>query len=271
VGAQGGEVEAAVEAGLDASGAGLLINVSRAIMEASDPGEAARAWRDQMEAVRVRQIEQHRTTTTPREIDTSEIVKELFEIGAIRFEPVTLKSGLVSPYYNNLRLLASYPPLLRKVASAMARTMKAAGVEPDVLIGIAEAGIPLAVALSQATDIPAGYVRSSAKAHGIKRMVEGAWREGATAVLVDDVVSDGASKLEVLEHLHNAGLKVRDIVVLVDRGQGGPELMARHGLRCHAVASMDQILGTLLAEGRIDDRQVEESRQFMQLARSQNT
>ncbi len=263
VGAQGGEVEAAVEAGLDANGAGLLINVSRAIMEASDPGEAARAWRDQMEAVRVRHKEHSGTTTTPQDNKISDIVKELFKIGAIRFEPVTLKSGLVSPYYNNLRLLASYPPLLRKVASAMAHTMKAAGVEPDVLIGIAEAGIPLAVALSQATGIPAGYVRSSAKAHGIKRMVEGAWKEGATAVLVDDVVSDGASKLEVLEHLHNAGLKVCDIVVLVDRGQGGPELMERHGLRCHATITMRKALQILLSAGLIDADKVEESERFM--------
>ncbi|MEO6457576.1 MAG: orotidine-5'-phosphate decarboxylase, partial [Chloroflexia bacterium] len=263
VGAQGGEVEAAVQAGLDADGAGLLINVSRAIMEAADPGEAARKWRDQMEVVRTRYREQGVPTQTAHENEISDIVKELFRIGAIRFEPVTLKSGLVSPYYNNLRLLASYPPLLRKVASAMARTMEAAGVKPDVLIGIAEAGIPLAVALSQETGIPAGYVRSSAKAHGIKRMVEGAWQEGATAVLVDDVVSDGASKLEVLEHLHAAGLKVRDIVVLVDRNQGGPELMAQHNLRCQATVTMREALQVLLDAGLIGQEKVEASERFM--------
>ena len=263
VGAQGGEVEAAVEAGLDSNGAGLLINVSRAILEASDPGEAARNWRDQMEVVRTRHKEQGGLTKTAHKSEISDIVKELFDIGAIRFEPVTLKSGLVSPYYNNLRLLASYPPLLRKVASAMARTMEQAGVKPDVLIGIAEAGIPLAVALSQETGIPAGYVRSSAKAHGIKRMVEGAWEDGATAVLVDDVVSDGASKLEVLEHLHAAGLNARDIVVLVDRDQGGPELMARHGLKCHATVTMREALQILLSTGLIGHDKLEKSERFM--------
>ncbi|HUP27342.1 MAG TPA: orotidine-5'-phosphate decarboxylase [Chloroflexia bacterium] len=263
VGAQGGEVEAAVSAGLDVSGAGLLINVSRAVMEAADPGEAARAWRDQMEAARARHGGVQTKPLSAPDEQTAEIVTELFKIGAIRFEPVTLKSGLVSPYYNNLRLLASYPPLLRKVARAMARTMEDANVKPDVLIGIAEAGIPLAVALSQETGIPAGYVRSSAKAHGIKRMVEGAWPEGATAVLVDDVVSDGASKLEVLGHLSEAGLKVEDIVVLVDRGQGGPELMAQHGLRCHATVTMMRALGILHNAGLISQDKVEESQRFM--------
>jgi uridine monophosphate synthetase len=271
VGAQGGEVEAAVRAGLDAGGAGLLINVSRAIIEAPDPGEAARHWRDQMEQARDQGsgVRDQGSGVGEQEARIRDVVVEMFRIGAIRFEPVTLKSGLVSPYYNNLRLLASYPQLLRKTSRLLAETMKEAGVEPDVLIGIAEAGIPLAVGLSQHTGIPAGYVRSAAKAHGIKRMVEGAWKEGATAVLVDDVVSDGASKLEVLGHLQEAGLHVRDIVVLVDRGQGGPEMMARHGLRCHAAVTMEQVLNTLLAEGLITEEQVEESKQFMAAARSQ--
>jgi uridine monophosphate synthetase len=265
VGAQGGDVEAAVAAGLDADGAGLLINVSRAIMEASDPGEAARKWRDTMNEARAR----HAATQVSGSPGLLEdVIRQMYEIGAIRFEPVTLKSGLVSPYYNNLRVLASYPPLLRKVAALMSQTMQSAGVQPDLLVGIAEAGIPLAVALSQHTDIPAGYVRSSAKQHGTKRMVEGAWQQGATAVLVDDVVSDGASKLEVLGHLQEAGLQVRDIVVLVDRGQGGPELMSRHGLNCHAAVKMDDVLGILLKAGQITPQQVEESHRFMQEAKA---
>src|SRR5207249_6031421 len=113
VGAQGGDLEAAVRAGLDAQGGGLLINVSRAIMEAADPGEAARNWRDRLQAART-------STRGARETaiggDLAGAVLEMFDIGAIRFEPTTLKSGLVSPYYNNLRILASYPRLMRKVA-----------------------------------------------------------------------------------------------------------------------------------------------------------
>src|SRR4051794_22142876 len=187
VGAQGGNLDEAVAAGLDPSGAGLLINVSRAIMEAPDPGKAAREWRDLLEAARMS------NSAPARAGDDSalrEAVIEMYNIGAIRFEPVTLKSGLVSPYYNNLRILSSYPSLLRKVAALMSSTMKQASIRPDIVIGIAEAGIPLGVALSQHTGIPGGYVRSAPKAHGTKRMVEGVWPEGATAVLVDDVVSD---------------------------------------------------------------------------------
>ena len=276
VGAQGGDLQAALVAGLDRQGGGLLINISRAIMEAADPGEAARQWRDRMQAGRatITPISTTTTTTTvtaratTHPVDLQEVVLEMFRTGAIRFEPVTLKSGLVSPYYNNLRILASYPPLLRRVAALMARTMRSAGLNPHILIGIAEAGIPLAVALSQHTGIPAGYVRSAAKTHGTRRMVEGAWAQGATALLVDDVVSDGASKLEVLGHLQEAGLQVRDILVVVDRGQGGPEAMARYGLQCHAVVTMEQVLEILLGAGLIGIEQVQQARHFMEQART---
>ncbi|MEO8287865.1 MAG: orotidine-5'-phosphate decarboxylase [Chloroflexota bacterium] len=271
VGAQGGDLNEAVAAGLDPNGAGLLINVSRAIMEAPDPGKAAREWRDALEAARISSLDRvEGAKQQAYQSALEEVVIGMFNIGAIQFKPVTLKSGLVSPYYNNLRLLSSYPELLRKVARLMACTMEEAGVKPDIVIGIALAGIPLGVALSQVTGIPGGYVRSEAKAHGTKQMVEGAWSQGATAVLVDDVVSDGASKLDVIGYLQDAGLKVQDIVVLVDRGQGGPALMERHGLRCHAAATMEQVLDVLLKAGLIGDKEVEESKQFMSDARAHN-
>lgn len=265
VGAQGGDLEAAVRAGLDAQSGGLLVSVSRGVMEAPDPGDAARNLRDALNEARSR-----RKAAMLAEKDSlaAEVIEELYSIGAIRFEPVTLKSGLVSPYYNNLRILASRPPLLRKVAALMARTMQEAGLHPDILVGIAHAGVPLAVALSQYTGIPGGYVRAEAKQHGTKRMVEGIYEHGATAVLVDDVVSDGASKLEVLGYLQDEGLKVRDIVVLVDRGQGGPELMERHGLHCHAAVTMETVLTTLHDAGLITQQKVDDSHAFMHQART---
>jgi uridine monophosphate synthetase len=266
VGAQGGDLQAAVAAGLNASGAGLIINVSRGITEASDPTEAAREWRDRLEAAR--QNVQNRRPQVQSAISSElrDVIVEMFKIGAIQFRPVKLKSGLNSPYYNDLRMLSSYPRLLRAVAGLMAGTLEKDGLKPDILVGIALAGIPLSTSLSQHTGIPGGYVRSERKEHGTKRMVEGVWSDGATALLVDDVVSDGASKLEVLGHLQEAGLQVHDIVVLVDRGQGGPEVMASYGLHCHAVITMEAVLDVLLGERLITAEHVEEAHRFMQEA-----
>jgi uridine monophosphate synthetase len=269
IGAQGGDLQAAVAAGLDANGEGLVINVSRGVTEASNPAEAAREWRDRLEAART-EVQRSRFQGQGSEGSAvRDVIVEMHKIGAIQFREVQLKSGLISPYYNDLRMLSSYPRLLQAVARLMAETMDRDGLKPEILIGIALAGIPLSTALSMHTGIPAGYVRSERKEHGTKRMVEGFWEnKGAEALLVDDVVSDGASKLEVLSHLHEAHLLARDIVVLVDRGQGGPEVMARHGLTCHAVITMDAVLDVLYGEGLITAENVEESRRFMREAQA---
>jgi uridine monophosphate synthetase len=270
VGAQGGDLQAAVAAGLDANGVGLIINVSRGVTEAPDPAQAAREWRDRLEAARqeVQSPTSGKSAIRNPQSAIREVVVEMFKIGAIQFKPVKLKSGLNSPYYNDLRMLSSYPRLLQAVAELMSNTMERDGLNPDILVGIALAGIPLSTALSQYTGIPGGYVRSERKEHGTKRMVEGVWPQGGTALLVDDVVSDGASKLEVLGHMQEAGLQVRDIVVLVDRGQGGPDVMSRYGLKCHAVITMDAVLDVLHSEGLITAENVEESRHFMQDAQA---
>lgn len=263
VGAQGGDLQAAVSAGLDANGAGIVINISRGVTEAADPGAAAREWRDRMEAARQEAQSSKRKAQSSNPSLLRDVIVEMFRIGAIQFKQITLKSGLKSPYYNDLRMLSSYPKLLGSVARLMAETMRKDGLKPDILVGIALAGVPLSTALSLHTGIAGGYVRAERKEHGTRRMVEGVWHEGATALLVDDVVSDGASKIDVIGHLKDAGLHVSDIIVLVDRGQGGPEVMARHGLNCHAVITMDNVLDILHAEGLITAENVEESKQFM--------
>jgi uridine monophosphate synthetase len=262
-------LQAAVSAGLDGHGAGIVVNVSRGITEAVDPGAAAREWRDKMEEARKNVSSSESRVSGSGGSLVRDVIVEMFEIGAIQFKQITLKSGLKSPYYNDLRMLSSYPKLLGKVARLMEETIKRDGLEPDILVGIALAGVPLSTALSLHTGIPGGYVRAERKEHGTKKMVEGVWAEGATALLVDDVVSDGASKIDVIGHLQDAGLQIRDIVILVDRGQGGPQVMARHGLTCHAVITMNDVLDILYGEGLITAENVEESRAFMREAQAQ--
>ena len=159
IGAQGGDLAGSVGAGRTAAGGGLLISASRGIMQASDPAAAAAAYAQAM-------IAAAQTPPTPvaaTDANLDRLLVDLFDAGIIRFEPITLKSGRVSPYYHNLRGLVAHPTLLRRVAAVYAARVRALGWTPDILIGIAYAGIPLAVALGQALDLPAGYVRAEAK------------------------------------------------------------------------------------------------------------
>ncbi len=184
-----------------------------------------------------------------------QLVLDLHEIGAIQFGAFRLKSGLVSPIYLDLRLLVSHPRVLRSVALAFASVLET--LTFDRLAAIPFAGLPIGVAVALAMNRPLIYPRSQAKDHGIARPIEGAFHKGEVAVVIDDVITTGASKIETIQPLVTAGLDIHDIVVLIDREQGGTAELDARGYHTHAVMTMRQALAVLKTAGRISDRQVQ--------------
>ena len=177
----------------------------------------------------------------------------LFNAGCIQFGTFTLKSGLTSPIYLDLRLLVSHPPLLRHVARAMAEIARE--LPFDRIAAIPYAGLPIGVALALELDRPLIYPRREVKAHGTRRAIEGGFEPGETALMVDDLITRGDSKLEAIAPLETAGLTVRDVLVLVDREQGGAEYLAQRGYRLHAVLRLTEILDALRESARITPAQ----------------
>jgi len=177
----------------------------------------------------------------------------LFETGCIQFGTFTLKSGLTSPIYVDLRLLVSHPPVLRQVARAMARTAR--GLAFDRIVAIPYAGLPIGVALALELDRPLIYPRREVKEHGTRRAIEGAFEPGETVLLIDDLITRGDSKLEAIAPLETAGLTVHDVLVLIDREQGGAEDLARRGYRLHTLLRLAQILDELRESARITPAQ----------------
>jgi orotidine 5'-phosphate decarboxylase subfamily 2 len=258
VGAQGGDLAASVQAGRDAAGGGLLISASRSLMMADDPGTLAADLHRQIA------LAQQAAPGPGADGDpaVAGLIVELFDKGHIQFKPVQLKSGRLSPYYLNMRGLAADPPLFGRVCRAFAAAAGRMGLDYDILLGIAYAGIPLAVGVGGVLGRPAGYVRAEAKGYGTRQMVEGP-APGARALLLDDVISDGASKLDVLEPLAAAQVGVAGILVFIDRGQGGVEAVRAAGLRAEAVTTMPAALRALRAADRITDAQVAAAEAFM--------
>ena len=193
------------------------------------------------------------------------LVRRLFEIGAIRFGNFTLKSGIQSPFYIDLRVLISFPDVLARVGALMAAEV--ARCDADRIAGIPYAGLPLAVAASLAGGTPLIYPRREEKDHGIRRRVEGQFEKGERVVVIDDIVTDGASKFEAIQPLEEAGLVVKDLVILIDREQGGRERLARRGYALHAVLTISQCFDEWERTGLVGADLLERSREFLVVTR----
>ena len=260
IGAQGGDLEAGISAGMNAEGSGILVNVSRAICAAGDPGAAAREYRDRInEARRAGPRGPSAGASRPGSPSASaplsplldQIALGLHALGAVRFGDFTLKSGKKSPIYIDLRLLVSDPILMAAVARALGGIV--AGLQCDRIAAIPYGGLPIGQAVALFTGKPLLYPRREVKEYGTKKLIEGAYAPGETVVVLDDLITTGGSKIEALTPLQDAGLKVEDVVVLVDREQGGASELAWKGIALHAALTLGQILDCLVRHGRIDD------------------
>lgn len=195
-----------------------------------------------------------------------EIAIDLYQIGAIRIGSFTLKSGDVSPYYLDLRLIPSHPALFKKVIDLYCQVLDRLGSSPKAIAGIMSAGIPFATGVCLERDMNLLQVRSEAKEHGTKKLVEGTIPpQGTEVVLLDDLISTGASKLHPFETLKSLGLEVSDLIVLIDRtasDQVRVEL-SEHGLRLHAAGTPEDLFqGLLKHKGKVspdDLRIIQES------------
>jgi uridine monophosphate synthetase len=191
------------------------------------------------------------------------IADDLCDIGCVRFGQFKLKSGLISPIYIDLRLLVSHPLVMRRVAQAMTALIReepedAPLITFDRLAAIPYAGLPIGVAVALETGFPLIYPRKEAKDYGTAKVIEGEYKSGETALLVDDLITKGTSKIESLKPLTDAGLKVQDVLVLIDREQGGRDELAAYGVKLHAVFTLTEILDALVASGRLDLAQHDE-------------
>ncbi|MBN1937061.1 MAG: orotidine-5'-phosphate decarboxylase [Anaerolineae bacterium] len=251
VGAQGGDVAQTVRAGLCPDGLGLIVNVSRAVANADDPRAAAMALRDEINAARP-------PLNPPRSRGGLQggahlLVLDLARIGAVRFGQFTLKSGKISPIYIDLRILASYPDVLARAAAAYSSLLHK--LEYDRIAAIPYAALPIGTVVALQTGRPLIYPRKEVKDYGTRRAVEGMFAPGETVVVLDDLITTGGSKIEAIQPLQEAGLRVQDIVVLIDRESGGREELERQGCCLHAVLTLRQILDVLVQENTISDTQ----------------
>ena len=252
VGAQGGDLRCALTAGVRPDGLGVLVNSSRGILYAEDPGQAAVSLRDQINALRQTVRLEPLNSQVPN-LWIRRLATALFEAGCVRFGDFVLHSGAHSPVYIDLRRLVAYPETLGLVARSYARLL--GDLSYDRLAAIPYAGLPIGTAVSLHIGRPLIYPRKEVKDYGTRRQVEGGYSAGERVVVLDDLISSGESKLEAIRALESEGLRVGDVAVLIDREQGGREDLAGHGYQLHAVLTLRELVDALVSESKLDAQQ----------------
>lgn len=192
---------------------------------------------------------------------TSQLVFDLQNIGAIKFGKFKLKSGIISPFYLDLRVLVSYPKVLRSSALALAQILKT--LKFDRIAAIPYAAMPIGTAIALEMDRPMIYPRREKKDYGTGRAIEGEFNKGETAVVIDDVVTTGTSKIEAIEPLVEAGLVVRDIVVLIDREQGGAAELTARGFNFHAALKVRRMMDILKDANKVSANEYDDVMKFL--------
>ena len=185
----------------------------------------------------------------------------LWRLGSVQFGDFSLgRTVRNSPIYINPKLVISKPEELARVARlideelGLAMSLRNPHVQRfDLIAGVPIGGLHIATALSLQMAVPLVYARPPAPgSDGDERpQIEGSYRPGQTALIVDDLAAGGGSLVDTAVALRRAGLRVRDAVVLVDREQGAARRLEALGVRLHATLTLEVLLTYLHGQGRI--------------------
>lgn len=185
-----------------------------------------------------------------------ELASTLFDAGVIKFGEFRLKlheknsNAPLSPIYIDLRILRSLPSVLEAVVFAYRNLTSELSF--DYYADVPTAATPLVAVLSNITRVPMISPRMDSKGHGVISRIDGIFREGQTVLLIDDLITTANSKLEVISILEENALIVNDVSVLVDREQGGVQILEERGYACHAVFTLSELLEFYLLQGMIE-------------------
>ncbi len=190
-----------------------------------------------------------------------QLVNDLYAIEALKFGEFRLKSGVLSPFYIDLRGIIAHPPILQAIALRILEVLRP--LRFDRIAGIPYAGLPIATAVSLLGNLPMLYARKEVKEHGTRRAIEGTFTPGDVVIPIDDVITDGASKFEAAAPLLEAGLTVRDFVIFLDREQGGADRLKEKGYMLHSALQISAVLAYLREAGRLAPDQFQRCLDFI--------
>jgi orotate phosphoribosyltransferase len=180
----------------------------------------------------------------------------LIKNNAIKFGDYTLASGKKSPYYIDLRQTISSPITMDWIGNALTRIiLNEIGKDKiDRILGVPTAGVPFATVVSQKLGLPLIYYRQARKEHGVRKKVEGILERNDRVLVIDDLITTGESVIEGAEVVRDQGGIVNELVVLLDREQGGKERLRKSRIEPHVLFKISDAMEWLNRVGLIEDQ-----------------
>jgi orotate phosphoribosyltransferase len=211
------------------------------------------------------------TATFPAKEDIARLTAQmLLEIKAVHFNadtPFTLASGLPSPTYIDCRKLISYPRIRSALMDFMTLTVQRdAGFEAfDNIAGGETAGIPFAALVAERLALPMTYVRKKPKGYGRNARIEGVMAEGDRVLLVEDLTTDGGSKISFVDAIRETGATCAHTAVIFYYGifPETTQRLADHGVSLHHLCTWWDVLAEARRTAAFDGATLTEVEAFL--------
>ena len=197
-----------------------------------------------------------------------EIAKILIDIKSVNFSfdnHYTLTSGLKSPVYVDCRRIISYVNEREVIFNKAITYFNKKNLSFDIMAGGETAGIPYAAFLSNKLNIPMIYVRKKTKGFGINKQIEGNFVKNQNAILVEDLATDGGSKINFVNALREAGLKVKDIFVIFyyDIFDFNLSELSKMNVKIHSLCTWKDIINYIETEKIYKDSEIADLKEFL--------
>src|SRR3990172_1105358 len=190
----------------------------------------------------------------------------LIKNNAIKFGDYILASGKRSPYYIDLRQTISSPITMDWIANSLTRIIinEIGRDRIDKILGVPTAGVPFATLVSQKLNLPLIYYRQARKEHGVRKKVEGILERNDRVLVIDDLITTGESVIETAEVIREQGGVVNELVVLLDREQGGQQRLRSTRIEPHVLFKISDALTWLHKVGLIEDKIYDTLRRYIE-------
>ncbi len=198
----------------------------------------------------------------------SQTAKILIDIKAINFDlnnHFTLTSGRKSPVYVDCRKIISYPNERNQILTFMENYINKNKIQFDLVAGGETAGIPYAAFLSERLNKPMIYIRKKPKGFGKNSLIEGDYKENSKSILIEDLATDGGSKVKFVENMRENNIKVNDTFVIFyyDTFKKEESLLTKLNINIHYLCSWEHILNEVKKEGILSAKDTMEVEDFL--------